>query len=134
LSSDEQMMRSADWLRHGPGAGGTAAVVAEGTAARCSGRGGRHGQFLSGARAIAVPERRSEDLGSFAVHASQHNLKGIDVGSRREVRLRHGRVRFRRKSTLVNEIVYKECANRLHKMRTKPGDHESGRGSTPSTR
>src|SRR5204863_278373 len=27
------------------------------------------------------------------------------------------------KSTLVNEIVYKALANRLNKMRTKPGDH-----------
>ena len=29
------------------------------------------------------------------------------------------------KSTLVNEIVYKALANRLHRMRVKPGDHDA---------
>ena len=32
------------------------------------------------------------------------------------------------KSTLVNEIVYKALANRLHRMRIKPGDHDSVEG------
>ena len=27
------------------------------------------------------------------------------------------------KSTLVNEIVYKALANRLHRLRVKPGEH-----------
>jgi excinuclease ABC subunit A len=32
------------------------------------------------------------------------------------------------KSTLVNEIVHKALANKLHRHRTKPGDHESVEG------
>ena len=32
------------------------------------------------------------------------------------------------KSTLVNEIVYKALANRLHRLRVKPGEHESVEG------
>ena len=32
------------------------------------------------------------------------------------------------KSTLVNEIVHKSLANRLHRMRTKPGAHEDVEG------
>ena len=38
------------------------------------------GQFLSGTRGIAMPERRSGDNGWFTVHgAAEHNLKEIDV-------------------------------------------------------
>jgi excinuclease ABC subunit A len=32
------------------------------------------------------------------------------------------------KSTLVNEIVYKALANRLHRMRVKPGEHDAVEG------
>jgi excinuclease ABC subunit A len=132
VEHDEQMMRSADWLVDmGPGAGEHGGhVVAEGTAAKVQrSRGSITGQFLSGARAIAVPGRRPDDLGSFAVRgASQHNLKGIDVEFPVGKLVCVTGVSGSGKSTLVNEIVYKACANRLHKMRTKPGDHESVEG------
>jgi excinuclease ABC subunit A len=129
VEHDEQMMRSADWLVDmGPGAGEHGGhVVAEGTAEKVQRtRGSITGQFLSGTRMIAVPERRDEDLGSFTVRgASQHNLKGIDVEFPVGKLVCVTGVSGSGKSTLVNEIVYKACANRLHKMRTKPGDHES---------
>src|SRR5207342_2149663 len=83
VEHDEQMMRSADWLVDmGPGAGLHGGhVVAEGTAATVEkNKASVTGQFLSRKRQIAIPERRTEDLGSFRVlGASQHNLKGIDV-------------------------------------------------------
>ena len=60
--------------------------------------------------------------------ASQHNLKGIDVEFPVGKFVCVTGVSGSGKSTLVNEIVYKACANRLHKMRTKPGDHESVEG------
>jgi excinuclease ABC subunit A len=129
VEHDEQMMRSADWLVDmGPGAGEHGGhVVAEGTAEKVQRtRSSITGQFLSGTRMIAVPERRDEDLGSFTVRgASQHNLKGIDVEFPVGKLVCVTGVSGSGKSTLVNEIVYKACANRLHKMRTKPGDHES---------
>jgi excinuclease ABC subunit A len=132
VEHDEQMMRSADWLVDmGPGAGEHGGhVVGEGTAEKVQRtRGSITGQFLSGTRMIAVPERRDEDLGSFAVRgASQHNLKGIDVEFPVGKLVCVTGVSGSGKSTLVNEIVYKACANRLHKMRTKPGDHESVEG------
>ena len=56
------MMRSADWLVDmGPGAGEHGGhVVAEGPAAKVErNRDSVTGQFLSGAREIAVPERRT---------------------------------------------------------------------------
>src|ERR687889_514056 len=70
VEHDEQMMRSADWLVDmGPGAGEHGGhVVAEGTAAKVEKtKGSITGQFLSGKRQIAIPERRDEDLGSFRV-------------------------------------------------------------------
>ena len=94
------------------------------------------GQFLSGERRIAVPPRRGDDgRGWFTVRgATMHNLKDIDV------EFPVGRfvcvtgVSGSGKSTLVNEILYKALANRLNKMRTKPGDHAASRASTASTR
>src|SRR5256886_6429278 len=83
VEHDEQMMRSADWLVDiGPGAGEHGGHWgAEGPAAKVERtKSSVTGQFLSGARVIPVPERRTEDNGSFWVRgATQHNLKDIDV-------------------------------------------------------
>jgi len=132
VEHDEQMMRSADWLVDmGPGAGEHGGhVVAEGTARKIE-RNPKSitGQFLSRTREIAVPERRTEDLGSFWVRgASQHNLKGIDVEFPVGKLVCVTGVSGSGKSTLVNEIVFKALANRLHRMRVKPGEHGSCEG------
>src|SRR5213082_2120715 len=132
VEHDEQMMRSADWLVDmGPGAGEHGGrVVAEGTADQVQRvPGSVTGQFLAGTRQIAVPPRRPDGNGCFTVRgARMHNLKGIDV----EIPV--GRfvcvtgVSGSGKSTLVNEIVYKALANRLHRLRVKPGDHAGCEG------
>src|SRR3982750_2595012 len=70
VEHDEQMMRVADWLVDmGPGAGEHGGhVVAEGPAEKVErNKRSTTGQFLSRAREIAVPERRTDDLGSFVV-------------------------------------------------------------------
>jgi excinuclease ABC subunit A len=132
VEHDEQMMRSSDWLVDmGPGAGEHGGhVVAEGPAAKVErNKNSVTGQFLSRVRVIAVPDRRTDDNGSFWVRgATQHNLKGIDVEFPVGKFVVVTGVSGSGKSTLVNEIVHKALANKLHRHRTKPGDHESVEG------
>ena len=132
VEHDEQMMRAADHLVDmGPGAGEHGGyVVAEGTAEEVEqNKESVTGQFLSGKRVIAIPERRTEDQGSFWVRgATQHNLKSIDVEFPVGKFITVTGVSGSGKSTLVNEIVFKALANRLHRMRVKPGEHASCEG------
>ena len=132
VEHDEQMMRSADYLVDmGPGAGEHGGhVVAEGTAEEVEqNKESVTGQFLSRKREIAIPERRTEQQGSFWVRgATQHNLKSIDVEFPVGKFITVTGVSGSGKSTLVNEIVFKALANRLHRMRVKPGEHETCEG------
>jgi excinuclease ABC subunit A len=132
VEHDEQMMRSSDWLVDmGPGAGEHGGhVVAEGPATKVErSKGSVTGQFLSRQREIPVPGRRTDDHGSFWVRgATMHNLKDIDVEFPVGKFVCVTGVSGSGKSTLVNEIVYKALANRLHRMRTKPGDHAGCEG------
>jgi excinuclease ABC subunit A len=132
VEHDEETMRAADWVVDmGPGAGiHGGRVVAEGTAAQVAAtRGSLTGDYLSGRRAIAVPERRDGETQWLKVTGvTAHNLQDIDV----EIPI--GRfvsvtgVSGSGKSTLVNDVVYRALANRLLRARLKPGAHRSIEG------
>src|SRR6202022_3578179 len=87
------------------------------------------GQFLSGARSIAVPSKRRRPQGYVEIlGASQRNLKRIDVKIPLRTLTCVTGVSGSGKSTLVNEILYKAVAGRLHRARQRPGAHRAVRG------
>jgi excinuclease ABC subunit A len=104
--------------------------VAEGTAAEVmDSPESITGAYLSGRRAIPVPDRRTHDSGWFGVHgAGEHNLKDIDVELPVGKFICVTGVSGSGKSTLVNEVIFKSLSNRVGRARVKPGAHRSVHG------
>jgi excinuclease ABC subunit A len=132
VEHDEETIRAADHIVDmGPGAGEHGGrVVASGTAAEVmASERSITGAYLSGRRAIPVPDRRMHDSGWFGVQgASEHNLKDIDVDLPVGKLICIAGVSGSGKSTLVNEVIFKSLANRLNRARTKPGAHRRVQG------
>ncbi len=81
------------------------------------------GQYLSGKRCIPVPEKRRAGNGLFlkVKGAEEHNLKKIDVSIPLGTFTCVTGVSGSGKSSLVNEIIYKNLAGRLNRAKIRPG-------------
>ena len=128
VEHDEAIMRAADYIVDlGPGAGTNGGyLVAAGTIQDIVGSSESiTGAYLSGLRAIETPAKRRSGNGTHLTikKARENNLKDINV------RIPLGKlvcvtgVSGSGKSSLVDEILYKNLAQVLYRAKEKPGDH-----------
>ena len=134
VEHDEETIETADWVIDiGPGAGEHGGyVVATGTPEQIKADpNSLTGQFLSGARRIALPEARRQPNGKhLSVRgAREHNLRGVDVEIPLGVFCCVTGVSGSGKSTLLQETLYPVLMYRLHGTRTISGAHDEITGT-----
>ncbi|MET3721450.1 excinuclease UvrABC ATPase subunit [Arthrobacter sp. UYEF21] len=129
VEHDEDTIPGADWIVDvGPGAGEAGgSIVHSGPLAQLlDHRSSVTAAYLSGRKAIAVPEhRRPVDSGRTLgiVGARANNRQNVDVDVPLGVFVAVTGVSGPGKSTLVNEILYKVLANTLNGASQVPGLH-----------
>lgn len=133
VEHDEDTMLAADHIVDiGPGAGVHGGeVVAQGTAEEIMAcESSVTGQYLSGRKKIPVPGERRSGNGAFleVVGASENNLKNINVKLPLGTFTCITGVSGSGKSSLVNEILYKELARTLNRAKQRAGKHKEIRG------
>ena len=133
VEHDEDTMRAADYIVDvGPGAGSHGGeIVATGTAEEIMANPNSvTGAYLSGRKFIPVPEKRRTPSGWLTVHgAAMNNLKHIDVKFPLGVLCLVTGVSGSGKSSLVNEILYKQHAHDLNRARTAAGPNDGIEGT-----
>jgi excinuclease ABC subunit A len=129
VEHDEETIRRADYvLDIGPGAGAAGGrVVAAGRVEEiiCVAE-SVTGQFLSGKKSIAIPEKRRVSNGKWLklCGARAYNLKNLEVSIPIGLFTCVTGVSGSGKSTLINEILYKKLAMELHRANQKPALHD----------
>ncbi|MBE5903711.1 MAG: excinuclease ABC subunit UvrA [Pseudobutyrivibrio sp.] len=128
VEHDADTMRAADYLVDiGPRAGKDGGeVIAAGTPEEIMACPySITGQYLSGKLCIPVPSERREPKGWLTIKgAREHNLKNIDVDIPLGIMTVVTGVSGSGKSSLVNEILYKDLAKRLNRARKISGKHD----------
>jgi len=129
VEHDEDTMRAADYIVDiGPGAGihGGEVVCAGSFEDICNCERSITGQYLSGKKKISVPEKRREGSGKrLTIHgARENNLKNLTVDIPLGVITCVTGVSGSGKSSLINEVLYKELAAKLNRAKTHAGKHD----------
>ena len=128
VEHDEDTMLAADYIVDvGPGAGiHGGEIVAEGTAKEImANKNSITGAYLSGRICIPTPKERRSPSGFITVKgAAENNLKNINVDFPLGVMTCVTGVSGSGKSSLVNEILYKNLARNLNRARCIPGKHK----------
>ncbi len=128
VEHDADTMKAADYLVDiGPRAGKDGGeVIAAGTPEEIMANPNSiTGQYLSGKLCIPVPSERREPKGWLTIKgAREHNLKNIDVDIPLGIMTVVTGVSGSGKSSLVNEILYKDLAKRLNRARKVSGKHD----------
>ena len=126
VEHDDDTMLAADYIVDiGPGAGiHGGEVVFAGTVdklLKC--KASITGQYLSGRKKIPLPDKHRDGNGRLLTvrGASEHNLKNIDVDIPLGKFICVTGVSGSGKSSLVNEIIYKNLAAKLNRAKTRPG-------------
>jgi excinuclease ABC subunit A len=133
VEHDEDTMLAADYLidvGHGAGVHGGEIVSAGTPEEVMSDKNSLTGQYLSGKKFIPLPiERRKPDGRYIEIKgASENNLKNINVKFPLGMFVAVTGVSGSGKSTLINEILHKALAQKLHRAKTKPGEHKTIKG------
>ncbi|MDH5372749.1 MAG: excinuclease ABC subunit UvrA, partial [Acidimicrobiia bacterium] len=128
VEHDEETIRVADHVVDiGPGAGEHGGhIVAEGTPDEIAqAKGSLTGDYLSGRRAIAVPESRRQPNSRWieVIGATENNLKNLDVRFPLGMFVAITGVSGSGKSTLVEEILSKALHKAVYRSRQVPGHH-----------
>jgi excinuclease ABC subunit A len=133
VEHDEDTIRAADHIVEmgpGPGIHGGKVVVQGELADILACKESPTGQYLSGAKQIAMPEERRSRNGKYLKlrGARENNLKNLDVEIPLGQLVCVTGASGSGKSTLINEILFKKLYNQLYDSRTLSGDHDALEG------